>query len=100
MRAVQNLCEHCISAYEDGDRGTGSVHGIVCLCGPDVAADRKYQAGYADAFLRIVDASRTVFRNYPNLMAGSVLAMVPMIVIYLIFQKQFIEGIALTGTKA
>ena len=38
--------------------------------------------------------------NYPNLMAGSVLAMVPMIVIYLIFQKQFIEGIALTGTKA
>ena len=35
-----------------------------------------------------------------NLMAGSVLAMVPMIVIYLIFQKQFIEGIALTGTKA
>lgn len=38
--------------------------------------------------------------NYPNLMAGSVLAMLPMIVIYLIFQKQFIEGIALTGTKA
>lgn len=38
--------------------------------------------------------------NYPNLMAGSVLAMIPMIVIYLIFQKQFVEGIALTGTKA
>ena len=38
--------------------------------------------------------------NYPNLMAGSVLAMVPMIVIYIIFQRQFIEGIALTGTKA
>lgn len=38
--------------------------------------------------------------NYPNLMAGSVLAMIPMIVIYIIFQKQFIEGIALTGTKA
>ena len=38
--------------------------------------------------------------NYPNLMAGSVLAMIPMIIIYLIFQKQFIEGIALTGTKS
>lgn len=38
--------------------------------------------------------------NYPNLMAGSVLAMIPMVVIYMIFQKQFIEGIALTGTKA
>lgn len=38
--------------------------------------------------------------NYPNLMAGSVLAMIPMIVIYLVFQKQFVEGIALTGTKA
>lgn len=38
--------------------------------------------------------------NYPNLMAGSVLAMIPMIIIYIIFQKQFIEGIALTGTKA
>jgi multiple sugar transport system permease protein len=38
--------------------------------------------------------------NYPNLMAGSVLAMIPMIVIYVVFQKQFIEGIALTGTKA
>ena len=38
--------------------------------------------------------------NYPNLMAGSVLAMSPMIIIYIIFQRQFIEGIALTGTKA
>lgn len=37
--------------------------------------------------------------NYPNLMAGSVLAMIPMIIIYVIFQRQFIEGIALTGTK-
>lgn len=37
--------------------------------------------------------------HYPNLMAGSVLAMIPMIIIYIIFQKQFIEGIALTGTK-
>ena len=38
--------------------------------------------------------------NYPTLMAGSVLAMFPMVILYLIFQKQFIQGIALTGTKS
>lgn len=38
--------------------------------------------------------------NYPLTMAGSALAMIPMLVIYLVFQKQFVEGIALTGTKA
>ena len=32
-------------------------------------------------------------------LAGATLAMVPMMVIYLIFQRQFIEGIALTGLK-
>jgi len=37
--------------------------------------------------------------NYPVLMAGSVLAMIPMVVLYLAFQKQFIEGIAMTGGK-
>lgn len=37
--------------------------------------------------------------NYPELMAASVLACIPMIIIYLIFQKQFIEGIATSGGK-
>ncbi len=37
--------------------------------------------------------------NYPQLMAASLLACVPMIVIYVIFQKQFIEGIATSGGK-
>lgn len=37
--------------------------------------------------------------DYPVLMAGSTLAMVPMIILYLALQKQFVEGIALTGTK-
>ena len=37
--------------------------------------------------------------RYPILMAGSTLAMIPMMVLYLLFQRQFIEGIALTGTK-
>ena len=37
--------------------------------------------------------------NFPVLMAGSLLAMIPMLILYLLFQKQFIEGIAMTGGK-
>ncbi|MDD2970990.1 MAG: carbohydrate ABC transporter permease [Lachnospiraceae bacterium] len=37
--------------------------------------------------------------NYPELMAASLLACIPMIIIYIIFQKQFIEGIATSGGK-
>ena len=37
--------------------------------------------------------------NYPQLMAASVLVIWPMLLIYIIFQKQFIEGIATSGGK-
>lgn len=37
--------------------------------------------------------------NYPQMMAAAVLAVVPMIIIYIIFQKQFVEGIATSGGK-
>lgn len=37
--------------------------------------------------------------NYPQLMAGSVIAIIPMVILFLFFQKQFVEGIATTGTK-
>lgn len=37
--------------------------------------------------------------NYPQIMAGALMAIVPMVIIYLIFQKQFVEGIASSGTK-
>jgi len=37
--------------------------------------------------------------NYPGLMAGALIASALMIVIYLIFQKQFVEGIATSGGK-
>ncbi|MFD0958255.1 carbohydrate ABC transporter permease [Paenibacillus chungangensis] len=37
--------------------------------------------------------------DYPVLMAGSVIAMVPMIILFFMFQKQFIKGIAFTGSK-
>lgn len=37
--------------------------------------------------------------NYPQLMAGSVISIIPMVILYIIFQKQFIQGIATTGGK-
>lgn len=37
--------------------------------------------------------------NFPELMAASLIACIPMIIIYIIFQKQFIEGIASSGSK-
>ena len=36
---------------------------------------------------------------YPELMAAATLASIPMIVIYIIFQKRFIQGVATTGLK-
>ncbi len=37
--------------------------------------------------------------NYPIMMAGALLAVWPMIVMFLILQRYFIQGIALTGSK-
>ncbi|MBP5299674.1 MAG: carbohydrate ABC transporter permease [Lachnospiraceae bacterium] len=38
-------------------------------------------------------------QKYPELMMAALISCVPMIVIYIIFQKQFIEGIATSGGK-
>ncbi len=37
--------------------------------------------------------------NFPQIMSGALLAVIPMLIIYLIFQKQFVEGIATSGGK-
>jgi multiple sugar transport system permease protein len=37
--------------------------------------------------------------NYPIMMAGSFLAVLPMLVLFMFLQKQFIEGVALSGGK-
>lgn len=39
------------------------------------------------------------FTNFPVLMAGSMMAIWPMILMFIFFQRYFIEGIALTGSK-
>lgn len=38
--------------------------------------------------------------NFPVLMAGAILAIWPMVIAFLLFQKQFIEGISTTGSKS
>lgn len=37
--------------------------------------------------------------NYPVMMAGAVMAVLPLLIIFAIFQKQFIEGVAMSGIK-
>ena len=37
--------------------------------------------------------------EYPTMMAAATLAVLPMIIIYVIFQKQFVEGLATSGGK-
>lgn len=37
--------------------------------------------------------------NFPEMMAGAMMAIIPLLVLFAVFQRQFIEGIALTGIK-
>lgn len=37
--------------------------------------------------------------NYPAMMAGAVMAVAPLLIAFAIFQKQFIEGVAMSGIK-
>ena len=37
--------------------------------------------------------------DYPTMMAGAVMAVLPLLIVFAIFQKQFIEGIAMQGIK-
>ncbi len=41
----------------------------------------------------------TYATDYPLLMAGTVISIMPVLVVYLFFQKQIIQGIAITGMK-
>ncbi len=39
------------------------------------------------------------FTDYPQLMAGATIAIWPMLILFILFQKQFVKGIASTGIK-
>lgn len=45
------------------------------------------------------NATYAIQTDYPLIMAASIIALVPMLVVFLVFQKQIIESIAITGVK-
>ena len=57
----------------------------------------KSQAATLSSALAKIASGYSV--DYPLLMAASVLAVLPMLLIYFIFQRQFIQGIATSGVK-
>lgn len=52
------------------------------------------------AGLATLIAQREQSTDYPTLMAGSLLAMLPVIALFLAMQRKFIEGFAFTGGRA
>ena len=45
------------------------------------------------------NATYAIQTDYPLIMAASLVALLPVLVVFLIFQRQIIESIALTGSK-
>ena len=39
-------------------------------------------------------------RDYPLIMAASTVALLPILIVFLLFQRQIIESVALTGSKS
>ena len=62
------------------------------ICNTDLEHDGPCPAG-----LSTLNGQFTT--NFPVLMAGSLLAMIPMVILYLLFQKQFIQGHCHDGGK-
>jgi multiple sugar transport system permease protein len=89
---------------------------VLPLCTPALAANAifTFQAAWEDFFWPLVimtDPEKMtvpvglalfVVQNKTSwtlLFAGSVIATLPMIIVFMIFQRQFVQGIALTGVK-
>jgi multiple sugar transport system permease protein len=47
----------------------------------------------------LADLQGVYLTNYPVLMAGALMATLPLIIVFVIMQRRVVEGIALTGTK-
>lgn len=73
-----------------------AVFGFKDLMWPMIACTRSDTTSLSAALAKMQGQFAA---NYPQLMAAALLACIPMIVLYLIFQKQFVEGIATSGGK-
>lgn len=45
------------------------------------------------------NATYAIQTDYPLIMAASIIALLPMLIIFLVFQKQIIESVAISGVK-
>ena len=45
------------------------------------------------------NATYAIQTDYPLIMAASIVALLPVLIIFLIFQKQIIESVAISGSK-
>lgn len=66
------------------------------LLWPVVIATRRESMIISVALARIQGQFEA---NFPQLMAASLIATVPIIIIYILFQRHFVEGVATTGIK-
>ncbi|MFZ4450926.1 carbohydrate ABC transporter permease [Salibacterium aidingense] len=62
---------------------------LVMTSSPDMMVLSVAIASFAGEFMT----------DYPSMMAAALMSVIPLILIYLFFQRYFIEGIALTGVK-
>ena len=49
--------------------------------------------------LAIISRTFGSFANYRAMMAGALMASIPPVLVYILFQRNFIRGISLTGMK-
>lgn len=73
-----------------------AVFGFKDLMWPMIACTRSDTTSLSAALAKMQGQFAA---NYPQLMAAALMACIPMIILYLIFQKQFVEGIATSGGK-
>ena len=93
------LLEDYAAAYKVRSGCTGDFTALFSfkdLMWPLIVNTNSDAATLSSALAKISSAYSV---NYPQLMAAAVLAIWPMLVVYIIFQKQFIEGVATSGGK-
>ena len=62
-----------------------------------IIVNRSIEKMTLSAGLAMLIGEHTTY--YEQVMAGAVISVLPMIIVFMIFQKQFVEGIAKTGVK-
>lgn len=96
---LPDLLECAAAPGEAGADHAGHPGHAEHLEGPDVAPDQQLPGGQDDAGSGpcMLIGEHTTY--YEQVMAGGVIAVLPLIVLFVIFQRQFVQGIAHSGIK-